>query len=39
MTRLKNMKKTETSIEQNSLYRCLFAAPFERNRRGNRGDS
>jgi len=28
------MKKTETSIEQNSLYWCWFAAPPVRNRRG-----
>jgi hypothetical protein len=33
MPRLKNMKKIETSTKQNSLYRCLFAAPFRRNRR------
>ena len=36
MPRLKNMKKTETSTEQNSLYWCLFAALFERNQGGNR---
>jgi hypothetical protein len=34
MPRLKNMKKNETSTEQNSLYKCLFAAPPVRNRRG-----
>jgi hypothetical protein len=34
MPRLKNMKKTETSTEQNSLYWCLFVAPPVRNRRG-----
>jgi hypothetical protein len=30
MPRLKNMKKIETSTEQNSLYWCLFVAPFKR---------
>jgi hypothetical protein len=39
MPRLKNMKKTETFTEQNSLYRCLFAAPSVRNRRGDKGVS
>ena len=36
MPRLKNMKKTKTSTEQDFLYRCLFAALFERNQGGNR---
>jgi hypothetical protein len=37
--RLKNRKKIETSTEQSSLYRCLFAAPSVRGRRGNKGVS
>jgi len=35
--RLKNRKKIETSTEQSSLYRCLFAAPSVRNQRGDKG--
>jgi hypothetical protein len=31
------MKKIETSIEQNTLYKCLFAAPLMRNQRGTKG--
>ena len=37
MTRLKYMKKTETSTQQSSLYRCLFDAPSVRNQRGDKG--
>jgi hypothetical protein len=37
MTRLKYIKKTETSTEQSSLYRCLFEAPSVRNQRGDKG--
>jgi hypothetical protein len=37
MTRLKYMKKTETSTEQSSLYKCLFEAPSVRNQRGDKG--
>ena len=37
MPRLENMKKTETSTEQDFLYRCLFAALSMRNRRGDKG--
>jgi len=33
----KTKKKTETSIEQNSIYRCLFAALSVRKRRWDRG--
>ena len=34
---LNNVKKTETSTEQNSLYKCLFAILLVRNRRGDKG--
>jgi hypothetical protein len=34
---LNNMKKTETSTEQNSLCRCLFVPLSVRNRRGDKG--
>jgi hypothetical protein len=34
MSRLKNMNKTKTSTEQNSLYWYLFVAPPMRNQRG-----
>ena len=34
--RIKNMKKTETSIEQSSLYKYLFGAPSVRNRKGDK---
>jgi hypothetical protein len=33
---LNNMKKTETSTEQNSLYKWLFIALSMRNQRGNK---
>ena len=36
---LKNRKKIETSTEQSSLYRCLFAALSVRDRRGDKGVS
>jgi hypothetical protein len=39
MPRLKNMKKIETSTEQSSLYRCLFAALSVRDQRGDKGVS
>jgi len=32
-----NGNKTETSMEQNSLYKCLFAALSVRDRRGDKG--
>jgi hypothetical protein len=31
------MKKTETLTEQNSLYKCLFVAPFIGNQKGDKG--